>query len=185
MGSILFCVGGLVQFPGKVRFYGWPLAGDDAVDACIAQRSIGGDLVVAQYAVKFRAQALYGFAALVVEEMRTQLYADTIKRFKGVREQKQFAFGIQRRALYAFAIPGSADLHAAVGSLNIHVIGHAHYFCGADVPDGEGKQFAFGLKVQPAVDLCAHLFRLRDNGVPELPEFAVLHGFNQVIVMSR
>ena len=52
------------------------------------------------------------------------------------------------------------------------------------VDDGEGQHRALGLQGEPPVDLRAHLLRLGDRRVPELPELAVLHRLDQVVAMA-
>src|ERR1700738_4005243 len=78
-----------------------PFDGDDAVDHRVAQRAIRRDLMIAQDAVELGPQPLDAAPALVVEKMRTEFYRDAIELFKGMREQQQFALGIERAALHA------------------------------------------------------------------------------------
>src|SRR5215831_4636876 len=104
----------VAELPLKMRLHYRPLAGDDAVDARVADVSVGQDLVAAQNAVKLRAQALNGAPAGMVEKMRAQFHADAIQGVKGVREQKQFALCVERSALHALAVPCAANLHSPV-----------------------------------------------------------------------
>lgn len=62
---------------GQMGFHRGPLAGNDAVDAGIAQYAIGADLMVAQYPVQFCSQPFNGVTAFVVEEMRAKLDGNT------------------------------------------------------------------------------------------------------------
>jgi hypothetical protein len=133
-----------------MRLHRGPLGGDNAINTAITDVSVWQDLIAAQNSVKLRAQALNGATACMVEEMRAQLHANAIQGFKSVREQKQLALCVERRALHAFAVPCSADLHAPVRFIHIPVTGHAHNFGRVQVSHGEGKHCAMSLAVEPA-----------------------------------
>ena len=117
---------GLVHLPSKVRFHRGPFPGNDAVDAGIAQRSVGCDLMVAEDAVELRAQAFDAAAALVIEEMRAELHRDALQFFKSVSQQEKLTLRIVSGALGAFPVPGRADLDTAVRGVHVHVGRHAH-----------------------------------------------------------
>src|SRR5688572_61821 len=98
----------------EVTAHRGPLRSDDAVDARVAQRAVRRATMVAQDAIELRAQALDGAPALLVEEMSPELHRDALELLERVSQQQQLAFGVQRRALYALAVPRRADLHASV-----------------------------------------------------------------------
>src|SRR5262245_44756128 len=103
-----------LQLPVEVRLHGRPFAGDDAVDAGVAQRAVSGDLVVAQNAVELGAQPLDAGSALAVEEVGAELHGDATQRLEGVAEQQELAVRVEVGALHGSAIPGRADLYALV-----------------------------------------------------------------------
>jgi hypothetical protein len=67
-----------------------PLGVQDTVNAGVTQgaRSIGVmvNLMVAQYAIQLSTQALYGAAALLVEEMRSKFNGIALKLLKGISQ---------------------------------------------------------------------------------------------------
>jgi hypothetical protein len=67
--------------------------------------------------------------------------------------------------------------------VNIPVARHAHNFSGDGISDGKGKHPAFGLALQPSINLGFHLGWFRDNRVPQLPQLAVLYGFGKIAVV--
>src|SRR5277367_2844250 len=89
-----------------------PLAIEDAVDAGVAQRAVGRELVLPQDPVQFRAQSFDGGTALLIEEMRAEFDRDAIQYIERMGQEQQLALGIQRTALHALSIPGGADFHA-------------------------------------------------------------------------
>src|SRR5690349_2079154 len=115
----------VVELIGEMRLHRRPFTGDDAVNHGVAQRSVWRDLVAAQNTVLLGAEALNAAPALVIEEVRAELYRNAIQLLEGVRQQQQFALCIERAALHAPGVPGRADLDATVGGVDIHVGGHA------------------------------------------------------------
>jgi hypothetical protein len=172
---------------GQVRFHRRPFTGEDAVDAGVAQRAVrigvAVDLVRAQHAVELGAQAFDAAPALVVEEVRAELHRDAVQRLEGVPQQQALAFGVERAALHPGAVPGGADLDAAVGGVDVHEGGHADRLA-AGVQHRERQHAADFLQAQAAFDFGGHALGCGDAGVPELPELAVAHGFDQVIVVG-
>jgi hypothetical protein len=146
-----------VHLPHKIRFYHRPLIDDDAISTRVADGTIGQNLVVPQYSIQLSAQAFNCLPAGVVEEVRTQFHADAVQGFKGMRQQKQLALGVERRSLHALAVPGAANLNPTVGLVDIPVTRHAYNFGRPGISNGEGKHSAFGLALKPAVDLGFHL----------------------------
>src|ERR1700747_2764815 len=133
-----------------------PFGSDDAVDHGIAQRSVGRDLVVAQNTVELGAETFDAAPGLLIEKMRAELDRDATELVESMREQQQFALGIERAALHALGIPGRSDLDAAVGGVDVHIGRHARA-------------------------LLADVLGPRDQGVPELPQFAVFYGRRQAV----
>ena len=105
------------------------------------------------------------------------------ERLEGVGEQHQLALRVDLGALHAPAIPGRADLDAALRRVDVHVGGHADGLARGVVDDGKRKHRALLLQAEPAVDLGAHLLGHRDGRVPEPPQLAVLHGLDEVVAM--
>ncbi len=165
-----------------MRLHRRPFAGDDAVDHGIAQRTVGRKLMAAQDAVELGTQPLDAAPALMIEKMRAEFYRNAIEFFERMVEQQQFALGIERAALHARGVPGRTDLDAPVRRIDVHVGGHA-----GDLAVGiENRPWQHGpcrLQPQPAIDLLAHVLRARNEGVPELPQLAVLHGLRQPLAM--
>src|SRR5581483_1414299 len=69
----------------QMLFHRRPLAGDDAVDDRVAQRSVVADLVAAQDAVELRAEPLDALAAGAVEEVRAEFDGDAVEPLERVR----------------------------------------------------------------------------------------------------
>src|SRR5271165_1002956 len=66
-----------------------PLAIEDAVDAGVAQRAVGRDLMLPQYAVHSCPQSLDGGAALLIEEVGAEFNRDAIQRFERMGQEQQ------------------------------------------------------------------------------------------------
>src|SRR5690348_7225281 len=115
----------LLQLPRQVRPHGRPFARDDAVDAGVAQRSIRRDLVAAEDAVELGAQSLDAAPALMIEKMGAEFDRDAAERLEGVAQKHDLAFGVDRRALNACAVPRAADLQAAMLRLDVEIVRHA------------------------------------------------------------
>ena len=148
----------------------------------VAQRAVRRDRMVAQDAVLFRAQPLDAAPALLVEEMRAEFHRDAVELLEGMRERQQFALRVERAALHALGIPGRTDLDAAVRRIDIHVGGHARDLA-VGVEHRPRQHRACLLQAETAVDLLAHVLRLRHEGVPQLPQLAVLHRLDQSVMM--
>ena len=138
--------------------------------------------MVAQDPVLLGAEALDAAAALVIEEVRPELDRDAIEFLEGVRQQQQFALRIDRAALHTPGVPGRADLDAAVGRVDVHVGGHARDLA-VGIEHGKRQHRPGLLQTEPAIDLLAHIFGLRNEGVPELPQLAILHRFGEPVAM--
>ena len=128
---------------GEMGFYRGPFGGDDAIDARVAQRGIGHDLMTAQDAIEFGAEALDATTALMIEKMRTKFHGDAIKSLKSMREQQEFAIGIERGALHALAIPGGTNFDTSVGGVDIHVASHTDRATGDGIENRERKHGTF------------------------------------------
>src|SRR5262249_3521587 len=170
----------LGQLIGQVRFYRRPFAGDDAVDAGIAQRAVLGALVAAQDAVEFGSQPLDAAPARVIEEVRAEFDGDAIEPLESMREQQELALRVDFGALGALAIPSRADLDALVDGIDIEKGRHADGRSGNEVDDGEGQHLALCRQPEAPVDLRAHLFGRRNCRVPEPPQLAVPHGLGEI-----
>ena len=100
----------MAQLMVKVRFDGWPLARDDAVDASISKglrrQWMQVDLVVAQDAIQPSTQSLDRPHALMVESMGSEFDGNTIERLECIREQQALAIGIHQGALDTLSKPG-------------------------------------------------------------------------------
>src|SRR5258708_16985705 len=94
-----------------MRLHGRPFGRDDAVDYSVAQRAVRRNLMVAQDPVLLGAEAFAAAPALVVEEMRAELYRNAIERFECVRKQPPLPLGIERAALPTPALPGRPNRH--------------------------------------------------------------------------
>ena len=70
------------------------------IENTVPKTAVGVKLMAAQNAILFRPEPLDGPAAGVVEEIGAKLDSDAAKRFKGMREQHQLAFRVERRALH-------------------------------------------------------------------------------------
>src|SRR6185437_4502795 len=161
-----------------MRLHRRPLGGDDAEDYSVAQCAVRRNLVVAQNAVLLSAQPFDGAPALVIEEMRAELYCNAVDGLESMPQQQQFALGVERCALHPLGIPSRADLDPAVSRVDVHVGGHAR-----DLASGieyRERQHRSGLlQTQPAVDLLGHVLRPRHRGVPELEQLTVLDGIDE------
>src|SRR5262245_57092515 len=105
-----------------MRLHRRPFAGDDAVDAGVAQRAVATDMMVAQDAVELGAEALDGPAALHIEIVRAEFDRDAAQRLEGVVEQQQLALTIERGALQAAGIPCRADLEPAACRIGMKIV---------------------------------------------------------------
>src|SRR5207302_446448 len=83
----------------QMLFHRRPFAFDDAEHDRVAIAPVGSYLMIAQHAVLLRAEAHNRFARGVIEPVRAKLDGDALERFERMREQQQFALGIDRRAL--------------------------------------------------------------------------------------
>src|SRR5262249_4415744 len=61
-----------LQLPDEMRLHRRPLGGDDAIDAGVAQRAVGSQLMAAQHPVELGAEAQDRAPALRIEEMRAE-----------------------------------------------------------------------------------------------------------------
>src|SRR5262249_16907556 len=77
------------QLEGEVRLHRRPFAGNDAVDAGIAQRAVPRALLAAQDAVELGSQALDAAPARLLEEVRAEFDGDAVGRLERVREQEE------------------------------------------------------------------------------------------------
>src|SRR5262249_20218469 len=141
-----------LHLPRQVRLHGRPLAGDDAVDAGVAEGSVVRDLMVAQHTVQFCTQSLDSATTLVIEKMSAKFDRDATQCVKGVAEKQQLALGIDLRPLDAFPIPGSTDLQAAMVRLDIQIIRHPDGFARGVVENGKRKPRTLRLPGQPLID---------------------------------
>src|ERR1700722_20523452 len=107
-------ISGLAQPMSEMCLYRRPLAIENAVDAGIAQRTVGCELMLPQDPIQFRAQSLDGRAALLVEEMRAEFHCDAIQLLECVGQEQQLALGVQGAALHALPIPGRAVFGAPI-----------------------------------------------------------------------
>ncbi len=136
-----------------------------------------------EYAVELGADAFDGAAALVVHEMGAELDCDAAERVEGVPEQEQLGLGVEPGTLDVSRVPGRADLDATVGSVDIHVGGHAGGLAGVRINNGEGQHRSGSVEAKAAFDLRVHFLGRGGRGVPELPEFAVLNCGDEAVVM--
>src|SRR5437879_1928729 len=94
----------------EMPFHRRPFAVDDAEYDGIALRAVRHELMVAQDGVLLGTQARDRLAGRMVEPVRAKLDRDASELFERVREQHQFAFGVDRGALRPPGVPGVADL---------------------------------------------------------------------------
>ncbi len=126
-----------LQFEIQMRLHRRPFGGGDAVDAGVAQRAVGGTLMITQNAVELGAEALDGAAALMVEEMSAEFYRKHSDGLESVGEEQKLCVRVEGRALDACGVPGGTDFNAAVDLVDVHVGGHAGDAAGG-VEDREG-----------------------------------------------
>ena len=162
-----------------------PLAGDDRIDAGVAQIAVLAAAVIAQNAVELGAEALDGAAAGAVEEMGAEFYGDAVQRLEGVGQQHALAFGVDGAALNAPPIPGGPDFDPTMGGVDVHIGGHAHRLAAGALDHGERQAGARGAQAEPALDVGGHVGRRGDTGEPQLPQFAVLDRLGQSRAMLR
>src|SRR5919204_6304636 len=81
----------VVELIGEMGLHRRPFAGDDAVNHGVAQRAVRRNLVASQDTVLLGAQTLDAAPALVIEEMRAELYRNAVQLLEGMRQQQQFA----------------------------------------------------------------------------------------------
>src|SRR6185503_5030703 len=84
----------LRQLEIEMRLHRRPFAGDDAVDAGVAQRAVGRPLVAPQDAVELGTQPLDAAPACVVEKVRAELHPDAVEALEGMRQQQQLALRV-------------------------------------------------------------------------------------------
>src|SRR5215469_12592237 len=72
----------LIELVSQVRLHRRPFGSNDAVDHSVAQSAVRRNLMVTQNAILFRAQPFDAAPALVIEEMRAELYRDAIELFE-------------------------------------------------------------------------------------------------------
>src|SRR5215471_8977066 len=97
-----------------MRLHGRPLAGDDAVDAGVAQRSVVRDLMAAQHPVELCAQSFDAATALIVEKMGAKFDRDAMQHVESMTEKEKLALRVDLGPLDAFSVPGTTNLDAAM-----------------------------------------------------------------------
>ena len=152
-----------------MRLHRRPLAGNDAVDAGVAKRSVARYLMAAQNAVELGAQSFDAAAALMVEKMRSELDRDAAQRVKGMTKKQKLALRIELRPLHAFPVPGPANLQAAMIRLDVQIIRHPRGLAGGTVENHKRKARALRLRGQPLLYKVGHLVGRRNGGVPQSP----------------
>src|SRR5262249_8414253 len=167
--------------PCQMRLHGRPLAGNDAVDAGIAQRSIVCDLMAAQDAVQLCAQPLDSAAALLIEEMGAKFHRDAMERVKGVLKKQKLALRIELRPLNAFPVPRAANLHAAMVRLSIQIIRHPYGLACCVIDNGKRNPSTFRLAGESAIDELDELVRRRNRRVPQLPKLSVVQRLDEIV----
>src|SRR5450631_1643562 len=88
-------ISGSVQPMGEVRLHRGPLTIEDAVNAGIAHRAVGCELMLPQDPVQFRAQSLDGRATLLIEDMRAEFDRDAIQLLECPGQEQPLALGVQ------------------------------------------------------------------------------------------
>jgi hypothetical protein len=152
----------------QMHLYRRPFGREDTVNHGVAQRAVRRDLMVAQNAILLGPETLDAAPAGMIEKMRTEFNRNAIEFFECMRQQQQFALGIERAALHALGIPGRTDLDAPVRRIDIHIGRHARDLA-IGVEHRERQHRARGLEPQPAINLLAHVFGFGNGRVPELP----------------
>src|SRR5262249_12420143 len=110
-----------LHLPREMRLHRRPLAGNDAVDAGVAKRSVVCYLMAAQGASELCATSLDSTAALMIKKMRWELDRDAAQRVEGMAEKQELALGIELRPLHAFPVPGPANLQPAVIRFDVQI----------------------------------------------------------------
>ena len=181
--SFRFLAGIAAQTVRQILPNGRPFGRNDAVDHCVAHRSVMANLMIADNSIQFGAESFYAAATRSIEKMRAKFDRDAIEAFEGMRQQKQLAFCIERAALYAPRVPSRSDLDAAVGCIDVHVGRHSDDDA-RRIENGERQHRSRRLECKPAVDFLGHPVGRGNRGVPEAPEFAVLDGVDQSHAMG-
>src|SRR4051812_48015563 len=83
-----------------------PLRLDDGEHDRVAVAAVRQALVVAQYAVLFRAEPRDGRSGGVVVPVRAKLHGNGLELFKGVGQEQELAFGVDGGALPRAGVPG-------------------------------------------------------------------------------
>jgi len=107
--------------------------------------------VVAQDTVQLRAEPFDGAPALAIEEVRAKFDCNALELLEGMSEQQEFAFGIDRRAMHALAIPRRADLQAAIDGIDVHVGRHSDRAT-TGVQHRERQHGATARELEPSLD---------------------------------
>src|SRR5665213_626597 len=86
------------QLPLQMPAHGRPFRRDDRIDAGIPQVPVTAAHVAAKDSVELGAEALYGAAALDVEDVGAEFDGQATERFERVGEKHQLALGVDRAA---------------------------------------------------------------------------------------
>ena len=130
------------HLPRQVGLHGGPLAGDDAVDVSVAQRSVRSNLMASQDAVELCAKTLNSSTALMIEGVRSEFDRNAVERFECVGQEKELALGVESRALDALAVPGRSDLDTPIDRVDVHIGGHSDRTTDRIVDDRERQHQA-------------------------------------------
>jgi hypothetical protein len=100
------------QTRGEVPFHIGPLSRKDAEHHGVTNRPIAPGIVMTEYAILVSAQSRNCPLGCKVEVVRPQPNYAATQRLESVREQQQFADGVNVTALPTCGIPGIADLNS-------------------------------------------------------------------------
>jgi hypothetical protein len=168
----------------EMRLNRGPLTIENAVHASVAQDAVARDLMLSQYPIQFRTQALDGNATLLVEKVGSEFHRDATYLFERMGQKQQLAFGVQRAALHALSIPSRADFHAPIDRIDVHKRGHADRFIGGFFDDGKWNHRTLLLELQAPVNFRSQSIRCGNCGVSQVPQLAILQGLDEIVVMG-
>src|ERR1044072_115417 len=177
---------GPLQFCLKVLPNRRPFLIDDAELNGISLPSIGHYQILTNNPFLFRAQAKNGGAGRLVDFVRGKLPANAVQPLEGEAEHEQFGFGVDESSVPRLCQPRPANLEVAVLPVDLPK---------ARGTDNETRRFAYlndkrnGGAIGPAVqrdpNVSVHGFRGGNNGIGQLPEFAIAGGLDKIGTIRR
>src|SRR5688572_11800 len=172
-----------LQSEMQVALHVGPFIGENAVHHCVPDAAVAPRPVMPDDAVFLRAERLDRALRAEVVVVGAQSDHLALQLFEAVLEEQQLAGGIHMRALAALRVPGVADLDAIGGRDDVVVAGAADDAVGLQVAHHPRKHVAALLALERILDVLLRILRLRHRGKKQLPQLAVLRGFDQTLFM--